>query len=76
MPKIKILGQKLWPAGPRQTDRQTNKQTECVKTEGPIDFFGSFFSLFLDRWAVKLKEYTSLPYSKNNRFTNRLIKSF
>ena len=47
MPKIKILGQKLWPAGPRQTDRQTNRQTdkpsECVKTEGPIDFFGSFF---------------------------------
>ena len=52
MPKIKILGQKLWPAGPRQTDKQTNrqtdkqtnKQTEIVKTEGPIEFFGSFFS--------------------------------
>ena len=43
MPKIKILGQKLWPAGPRQTDKQTNKQTECVKTEGPIDFLGHFF---------------------------------
>ena len=28
------------------TDRQTDKQTETVKTEGPIEFVGSFFFLY------------------------------
>ena len=35
------------------TDRQTNKQTEIVKTDGPIDFFWVIFFLhfFIDEWS-------------------------
>ena len=48
MPKISTLGQKLWPTGREQTDRQTHRQTdrqtEKANTEDP--FFRFFFFIF------------------------------
>ena len=46
MPKNNFLRQKRWPVEWQQTDRQTDKQTEIVKTEGPIEiiFFVFFFN--------------------------------
>ena len=67
MPKIKILGQKLWPAGPRQTDKQTNKQTDrvCENRRTYRFFWVIFFSLFLYRWAVQhIHNYWSSGFQK------------
>ena len=54
MPKISTLGQKLWPTGREQTDRQTHThtdgQTEKANTEDP--FFSKFF-IFYFRFSFK-----------------------
>ena len=44
MPKISILGQKMWPTGREQTHTRTHRQTEKANTEDP--FFEFFFLVF------------------------------
>ena len=39
------------------TDTQTDRQTDVVKTEGPIEFFGLFFlDFFIDKRSNKVQQ--------------------
>ena len=43
-PKIRFLGQKVWPVAREQTDRRTDGRTHTkVKTEGTLLGFQEFF---------------------------------
>ena len=42
-PKIRFLGQTVWPVARPQTDRQTDTRTHRVTTEGTLSGFQDFF---------------------------------
>ena len=60
-PKIRFLGQKVWPVARSRTDRQTDTQTDRVTTEGTLSGFQDFFlqPIIKDR-----------PNNKKSQFSN------
>ena len=62
-PKIRFLGQKVWPVARAQTHTQTDGQTDRVTTEGTLSGFQDFFL----QPIIKDRPNTNDTASNNNK---------